>query len=257
MKDFLKNIKWKWVFLFLIVLIFSLCVPFAINEMYQSSGLYPTLWDAKDTLSFYGSYLSFLGTTILGIVAYAQTKKAHSISDRLLEIESERFRLDTEPLIYINGWKAYQQNQVYLDFNLAKLREIMVDTVTTDNPLCIEFELLNPTNNFVYVFYDYATDEKGVRWANSTSSQETQWIDIPPNAKNKIVFYADKAFFEGVIGQNIMFSFILRNQLLKSYRENIQVEVLTLFSLGAADALPNWHISCMVKIPEKIFPISE
>jgi|GEM_PF-3125927 len=64
--------RW-WVWIFGLVIILS--VPFIINECYKTGTGYQTLWDAKDVLSFYGSFLAFAGTTFLGFVAYKQNER--------------------------------------------------------------------------------------------------------------------------------------------------------------------------------------
>ena len=67
----MKKIKWllsKWWF-YVILLCISLCIPIIINEIYKIDQGYITLWEAKDVLSFYGSFLSFIGTVVLGLIA--------------------------------------------------------------------------------------------------------------------------------------------------------------------------------------------
>ena len=80
LKKLLSNI---WFYVVLIVL--SLLIPFGINEAYkygQSTGNgYLTLWGAEEVFSFFGDYLSFFGTIILGAVAVFQTEKANQKTD--------------------------------------------------------------------------------------------------------------------------------------------------------------------------------
>jgi len=82
-----KDIKWffamgkpwymKW-WLWLCMLIIVLSIPIIINELYKfgnSTGRgYITLWDAKDALAFYGSFLAFIGTISLGVLALHQNQ---------------------------------------------------------------------------------------------------------------------------------------------------------------------------------------
>ena len=49
-----------------------------------------TTFTASDILTFYGSFLSFIGTVILGVVAAWQTKKAHYLNAKLLNLDSKR-----------------------------------------------------------------------------------------------------------------------------------------------------------------------
>lgn len=54
-------------------------IPFIINESYklgyETEKVYSTLWEAKDLLGFYGSFLSFLGTVSLGALSLWQNQK--------------------------------------------------------------------------------------------------------------------------------------------------------------------------------------
>lgn len=82
--------KW-WFYLVVIVFIVSLCIPFFINEAYRIDKGYATLWDAKDVLAFYGAYLSFVGTVVLGIVAIFQNIKAHQLNEQMQKLEQAQF----------------------------------------------------------------------------------------------------------------------------------------------------------------------
>lgn len=91
--EYMKKIKAllsKWWF-YLILFIFTLVVPFVINKMYKMGAGYITLWDASDVLSFYGSYLSFFGTVILGIVAVYQNKMAYQLNEQLQKLQQAQF----------------------------------------------------------------------------------------------------------------------------------------------------------------------
>lgn len=63
---------WVWV---LAALILAFVVPCIINELYKREAGYLTLWGADDVLGFYGAFLSFVGTFVLGLAAYSQNEK--------------------------------------------------------------------------------------------------------------------------------------------------------------------------------------
>lgn len=85
-----KNIAILIVAVIIVAVIIVVGVPFAINELYIREPIYITLWDAGDVLIYFGSVLSALGATFLGIVAIRQNDKASKISDRLLKMEEYR-----------------------------------------------------------------------------------------------------------------------------------------------------------------------
>lgn len=86
--------------LWVVTLLVVLAIPFLINEAYKSDVKhYFTMWNAADVLSFYGSFLSFIGATVLGVVALDQSRKANQLSERMLDAEERR----EIPIIDISG----------------------------------------------------------------------------------------------------------------------------------------------------------
>ena len=69
----------------------TLLIPIIINEAYKYGKGYITLWEAKDVLSFYGTYLSFWGTVILGGVAIYQNKAAHQLNQQVQKMQQAQF----------------------------------------------------------------------------------------------------------------------------------------------------------------------
>lgn len=100
-----KRIKTQLCIGCIIALLIILIIPFLINEAYmvglRTDRVYKTLWDAKEVLAFYGSFLSFLGTASLGVLALLQNHKfkigndkaqerLERINENLLELDSSR-----------------------------------------------------------------------------------------------------------------------------------------------------------------------
>ena len=71
----------------IVLLLIIVGIPILINELYKLNNGYITEWGASDVLSYYGTILGAIGTIVLGVIAIYQTKKANSISERLLQIE--------------------------------------------------------------------------------------------------------------------------------------------------------------------------
>lgn len=91
-----KDIKWffacekewylRWWLWIIIIIVISL-IPLGINEAYKygySTGKgYYTLWEAKDVLAFYGSFLTCIGTVLLGALALKQNKVFKEENEKL------------------------------------------------------------------------------------------------------------------------------------------------------------------------------
>lgn len=84
LKKLLTNI-WFYVVLFVL----SLVIPFGINEAYQygqeTGNGYITIWGADEVFGFFGDYLSFFGTVILGAAAVFQTERANELAKKATE----------------------------------------------------------------------------------------------------------------------------------------------------------------------------
>lgn len=91
-----KPIYKKWWF-WLIIVAVVIFVPIIINEAYKTtiisdSHKYRTVWNPADTLAYYGTALSFVGTVILGALAFWQNERANEVNRRLMELEKKSKR---------------------------------------------------------------------------------------------------------------------------------------------------------------------
>ena len=92
------NKKIKYIVAIIIIITLIFIIPVVINESYKIGG-YTTLWGAEDVLMFYGTILSFLGTSILGVIAIKQSSLANDLAKRMLEKEES----DNMPLVDVTN----------------------------------------------------------------------------------------------------------------------------------------------------------
>lgn len=83
--------KTKYLIGIAVLLVITLGIAFLINESYRTGTGYITLWEPADTLSFYGSYLSFIGTVILGLLAVYQNHKANILNQQMQKLQQAQF----------------------------------------------------------------------------------------------------------------------------------------------------------------------
>lgn len=106
----MQNKWWVWVissisFLLIVHILFSIPAPCKWLE---------AVWEA-------GDFISFVGTMVLGCVAYHQAEQANKMSEKLMDIENNRYKLDIRPFVMLTGWKAYELEIKKLIFNPDKL----------------------------------------------------------------------------------------------------------------------------------------
>lgn len=92
----------------LLILLFSVVIPIAINESYKHDVVYVTKWEAADVLSYYGTLVSAIATimTIIGTILFTRKQIQR---DRFLERNQEKWKkvdsVITQALIDISPLK--------------------------------------------------------------------------------------------------------------------------------------------------------
>lgn len=110
----------------IIGILILLFIPIIINELYKIGRGYVTMWGAADVLSFYGSFLSFLGTVILGIVAICQNHKAHKLNEQLQKLQQAQF----VSMVSIKDVMVEKRSTSTPQFMNTKMREIDIIDLT-------------------------------------------------------------------------------------------------------------------------------
>ena len=91
-----NQVKKKYIIVVIVALIItSFVIPFIISEAFKIKG-YNTSWKAADSLAFYGTYISAVGTIVLGVIAWQQNK-------RLLKLEENTFLAQNSCSVLINS----------------------------------------------------------------------------------------------------------------------------------------------------------
>ncbi len=141
--------KGKYIFLSILGIILiigaTVGVVFLINESYKSNSGYVTMWNASDILSFYGSFLSFIATLILGLIAVYQNKKLHDMNNQLEKLEEIQYiSMVTIKKIYCCSRSYEDQKFTNFDINMDNLE--IIDLSSDDKSIdayIIDVEILN------------------------------------------------------------------------------------------------------------------
>lgn len=193
----IKKLLSKWWF-YLILFIVTLIVPFIINELYKVGGGYITKWDAADVLSFYGSYLTFIGTVILGVVAIYQNKKAHQLNEELQKLQQAQYI----SMVSISNLEISKQSVKYPNYMNTHMRDIEVINLTADQcetrqcyHLDVEFE--NSSSYPIVQIIAHAGSRKeitGMLWGMVNFKEVATYI--PAGGKKAIRFIVPSIIFE-------------------------------------------------------------
>lgn len=199
---------WVWLigtllFLILVQIVFSIpCWPFE------------WAWTA-------GDLISFVGTMVLGFVAVTQTQKANSMSERLMQIEENRYRLETRPFVIVSEVKAYILNFSQIRDNPDKLYIVIGDLGQDGAEIIgLGMRFVNTTNSWISLKFDKGDSDK-YKLDNGMFNQPNP--KIMPGETDEIVFYAARKSIFEMRHKITTFDFILENRFAKRYKETFDM----------------------------------
>lgn len=220
---FMKKYASKWWFWTLCAVLFLIVIQILFSIPAPCKWL-EAVWDA-------GDFISFTGTMILGFVAIWQTQRANGMSERLMELEYNRYKMEIRPFVMVTDWKAYELNRTQILLNPNKLYIAIgqIDDGKSDDVIGLGLRFQNTTNSYVSVEYKTAYSQK-ITWSNSAGNQPNRKLRLLASKDDEMVFYAKKDFMSSLIGEHIIIQIILENRFGERYQESFELIVSALFN---------------------------
>lgn len=215
----------------LIVLVISvLCISLGIAQVinhayfsgYENKNAPNTAFSASDSIGFYGSFLSFMGTVILGALALYQTKEANSLSKRLMSIEEARYKLEVRPFFILSGWRVDRKNIIDI-IRETDLLSVDIGSNHSEQQLCLILSLTNTTSSYISIKYDHAmyVDETlKCNWTHGYLNTFDSKLKLSAGETKELRFYGIEDTFKDTFNKGSMsFTFILENRFGERYTE--------------------------------------
>lgn len=183
-----------------------------------------------------GDLITYIGTIVLGIVAFIQNANANETNHRLMLLEENRYRLETRPFVFVSDWNVKILQGRLLSLSRSEAKEtICVDVgVDWEKPdkkvMSIEFLLTNTTQACLSVQYNgirFVDSEEDVGWRQSYIGLDNLKIVLNPGQVGKIVFLGTEELFESTFHKGkICLSFILENRFGERYQEDFDAAII-------------------------------
>lgn len=217
---------------YIVLFVLSILIPVIINELYKYGQVapspYQTLWDANDALSFFGDYLSFFGTIVLGAVAVFQTDKAHRetkksnalASDALTQakrandLAAEMQKLEqanfvsivSVPMLDLDKQSVAHPN--YLNRRMPDREKIDMTSEGFSCSYCFHIDVMFENNSDFPIVE--INSHAGMRSDNTYASygikDTTSSIYIPPHGTQAIRFIIPSTEFDNVLNYSFYLS---------------------------------------------------
>ena len=185
-------------------------------------------WSAGDVLAYVGTMLTFIGTIALSYMALKASNKANELSQKVIDMELNNYKLDLRPFVLVSDWNAYEIDCTELIDNPAK-KYIQIGKYQNGNALGLAIKLTNTSNSCITVQYSTGTSiNPELNWGNAAVNQSNLKMILSPGESDEFVFYATKEFMEKQISQRVRMELILENRFSKRYKESFTILITSL-----------------------------
>lgn len=239
-KRFWKKHK-KAIIIWTIIGFFApLIVVHLLFKWYSGIDFLVAEWGAGDLLGYIGTGLTFIGTIVLSIFALLASNKANALSEKVIEMEKDRYRLELRPFVLVSNWEAYEIDSKEL-VDDPKEKYIQIGMYKTGKALGLALELTNTTQSCITVQYNQGiVRNPDLCWGNAAVNQENMKMTLAPGDTDKFIFYAPPEFMEKQIGQRVTVELTLENRFSKRYKETFVI-IITSLSDKVSLIPGKWH----------------
>ena len=197
----LKKHKKKIILTTFICFITPLLIIHCLFKWYSGFEFLVAEWTAGELLGYVGTMLSFVGTVVLGVLALQASQKANKLSEKVIDLEKDKYRLELRPFALVSNWKAYEIEREQL-LNDPRGKYIQIGEYKTGKALGLEIELTNTAESCITVEYGRGKSEnKEIAWGKVAINQENLKMTLAPGDKDSFIFYASPEFMTELISQ--------------------------------------------------------
>lgn len=172
--------------------------------------------------------LTFVSTIVLSILALQASNKANALSEKVIEIEKDRYRLELRPFVLVSNWESFEIDSKTL-VNDPKEKYIQIGMYKSGTALGLALELTNTTESCVTVQYSSGiVRNPELCWGNAAVNQENLKMTLNPGDKDRFIFYASPEFMKKQISQRVIIEMTLENRFSKRYKETFAIIITSL-----------------------------
>lgn len=229
MERFIKFIIKYKICVFILVVLIVFLIPIIINESYKVGRGYITMWGAADVLSFYGSFLSFIGSIILGIVAIWQNNKAYKLNEQLQKLQqAEYISMVSVKRVIVERENSSNLNLMNKQNSQIDIIDMTKDGFSSDEFYYIDAEIKNDSKYPIVQMQIHPSDIKNANGLfYGMKNLVDQAIYIPSGESTCFRYIVPCKIFDYVNTYELRFSFNFINIFDHGTPANLYISDLT------------------------------
>lgn len=222
------------------VILFSLMGTYLLALIFKKFDIVEQVGSADAWIGFAGVGMSSVITMLVLHFTLKPSIKANELSEKLITMEENRYKLELRPFAFLSNWEAYEISSKELVNDPTK-KYIQIGEYKSGTALGIAIEFTNTTQSCISVSYSCGkarTPDKS--WGNAAVNQENLKMTLSPGNKDNFVFYASPKFMEGQLHNRITVELILENRFAERYKETFVLYITSLSN--KVSLIPGkWH----------------
>ena len=127
----------------IVAVVVALGLAFVVNLLFKihSVGLLSAEWDAGDALNYVAAIASFIGTVVLGYIAYSQNEMLMRQNNKLQDLEENSYIINNNSMITIEKIRIAEKAHIPVNWEIHD-EQIVADTEATTNYVGYRFEIV-------------------------------------------------------------------------------------------------------------------
>lgn len=229
-----------------IVIVSSAVGTYLIALFFKNVDIIEQVGSANAWIGFAGSAMGGVITMLVLYFTLKSSVKANELSEKLMNMEAARYKLEMRPFAFVSNWKAFDITPEELINNPTK-KYIQIGEYNQRDALGIALELTNTTQSCISVSYSCGKSQDGMnKWGKATVNQENLKMILSPGEKDQFVFYASSEFMTKQMHNSITVELILENRFAERYKETFEI-IITSLSNKVSCIQGKWYCHLFVQ----------
>lgn len=228
------------------VILFSAGGTYIIALAFKNADNIEQVGSADAWIEFAGAGMSGVITMLALYFTLKSSTKANQLSEKLMELEVDHYKLEMRPFAFISKWEAFNITYKELADNPTE-KYIQIGEYKQGTALGIALELTNTTQSCIGVSYSCGKSQNGLNaWGKAAANQENLKMILSPGEKDRFVFYASSEFMMNQIHNTTVVELVLENRFAERYKETFEL-IITALSNKAALPQGKWYCHLFVQ----------
>lgn len=237
--DYIKKHKRGVIITAIIVAIAPVILVHVFFKIQAPCDLLSAEWSAGSILDYIATLFSAFATICLSIFALESSEKANELSQKVTEIEQDRYHLELRPFVLLTDWFVSEVDKESL--HKPSKKYIRIDGSGDSGLIGISLRFTNTTNSWVSAQYISGTIN-GETHGYSTVNQQNIKLQLGPGQSDEYVFCASEKTMKYLNGKHILIDIVLENRFSKRYNESFDLFIISISKIGRR-VENNWFCS--------------